>query len=109
LAVTPDGKTLLAAELTGRRVGLDAATGAVLWRGGRDLDAIYGLAVFPDSKRFALGHGNRHIVVYDAATGKPLVEPAGHWGGMSAVRIAADGKSAMTAGWDSALIRWDLG
>ena len=108
LAITPDTKTVIAVEKPGRTVGLDAATGDVRWRGGQALDAIYGLAVFPDGKRFAFGHGNRHLAVYDAATGKPLVGPAGHRGGMSAIRIASDGKSATTAGWDNVLFRWDL-
>jgi RNA polymerase sigma factor (sigma-70 family) len=108
LAVTPDGKTLVAAEMIGRTVGLDAATGAVQWRGGREMDTVYALAMFPDSKRFALGYGNRQIGVYDATTGKSVLEPAGHRGGMSAVRIAPDGRSAMTAGWDNVLFRWDL-
>jgi RNA polymerase sigma factor (sigma-70 family) len=108
LAVTPDGKTVIAAEMPGRTVGLDAATGEVRWRGGRDMDSIYGIAVFPDSRRFVLGHGARQVGIYDVATGKPLVEPPGHRGGMSTVRIAADGKSAMTAGWDNVLFRWDL-
>jgi RNA polymerase sigma factor (sigma-70 family) len=108
LAVTPDGKTVIAAEMPGRTAGLDAATGKVLWRGGREIDSIYGLTVFPDSKLFALGHGARQVSVYDVATGKQLVGAAGHRGGMSTIRIAANGKSAMSAGWDNVLFRWDL-
>jgi WD40 repeat protein len=41
LAVTPDGKTLIGAEMLGRTVGLDAAAGEVRWRGGRAMDSIY--------------------------------------------------------------------
>jgi WD40 repeat protein len=108
LALTPDGRTLVAAESMGRTVGLDAATGKERWRGGREMDPIYALAVFPDSRRFALGHGNRQIGVYDAATGKSLVEPIGPRGGLTAVGITPDGRAAITAGWDKSLFHWDL-
>lgn len=108
MAVTPDGKTLIVVEMSGRTVGFDAATGKERWRAGWEMDPVYALAVFPDSKRFALGHGARQIGVYDAATGKPLVEPAGPRGGLTAVGITADGRSAVTAAWTQWLFHWDL-
>jgi WD40 repeat protein len=46
--------------------------------------------------------------VYDAATGKTLVEPVGPRGGLSAVGIGPDGKSVVTGGWDGAYRWWDL-
>ncbi len=108
LAVTPDGRTVIVAETMGRTTGLDAATGKILWRGGREIDQLYGLAVFPDGKRFILGHGTRQIGVYDSATGKPLVEPIGPRGGLVTVGLAADGRTAVTGGWDNTLYRWDM-
>jgi RNA polymerase sigma factor (sigma-70 family) len=108
LAVTSDGRTVVAAEAMGRTVGLDAATGKERWRGGREMEPIYALATFPDGKRFALGHGSRQIGIYDAATGKPLVEPTGPRGGLAAVGITPDGKTAVTSGWTNTLFWWDL-
>ena len=46
LAVTPDGRTVIVAETMGRTTRLDAATGKILWRGGREIDQLYGLAAF---------------------------------------------------------------
>jgi WD40 repeat protein len=108
MAITPDGRTLIVAEMSGRTVGLDAATGKERWRAGREMDFIYALAVFPDGKRFALGHGARQIGVHDAGTGKPLVEPVGPRGGLSSIGITPDGRTAVTTGWDKSLFHWDL-
>ncbi|MBO0699990.1 MAG: WD40 repeat domain-containing protein, partial [Zavarzinella sp.] len=116
LTVTPDGKTVIAAQSTTERtVGLDAATGKERWRRRQDIgfvdawDSNYGLVVFPDGKRFALGHAAQRIGVYDAATGRQLVEPDANRDGMAVIGIAPDGKSAITAGRDNVLCRWDLG
>ena len=108
LAITPDGQTLIVAELAGRTVGLDVATGKERWRAGREMDHVYGIAVFPDGKRFALGHGGRQLRVYDAATGKSLVESAGPRIGLTAAAVTPDGRSVVTSGWDNTLFWWDL-
>lgn len=109
LAVTADGQIVIAAQPFARIAGFDARTGKELWQSQLRMEqAVNGLTVLPDGKRFVLSTHNGEILLCDAATGKVPDQHRGHGSPVSAVAIADGGRTAVTAGGDQTLRRWDL-
>lgn len=65
------------------------------------------LAVSRDGKRVAVSNRGTTIAVFDAATGKRLVEPTAHETAVRAVGFSADGKTLWTVG-DRDVRTWDV-
>jgi WD40 repeat protein len=81
----------------------DATTLKRVWEQQRtDLPYKFSLRliVAPDGRRFAFTDHVNFLCVYDAATGKRLVEPSGHDGWVSWVEFSANGERITTVGRD---------
>ncbi|HUR56007.1 MAG TPA: WD40 repeat domain-containing protein, partial [Gemmataceae bacterium] len=108
LAIAPDGRTLIAVENHAALVSLDAATGKRLWR-STDYEAkqVYAVVGWPDGKRFAIGGVDGGVVFGDVATGKITPMP-GYRSWFDAAAIDGAGRTAVTAGRDGNVRRWDV-
>ncbi len=106
---SPDGRTLAAWD--GIQVVLfDVRTGAarrrILLPG---TDAIGLVAQFaPDGKRLATGFADGTIVLWDVATGNPVLNLDRHDGAITGLSFSADGKRLISTATDGTALVWDL-
>ncbi|MBN2499010.1 MAG: PQQ-binding-like beta-propeller repeat protein [Deltaproteobacteria bacterium] len=67
-------------------------------------------AFSPDGKRIATGAGDRRVRVWEAASGKLLLDLPGHRQGVDAVAFSADGRRLLSASYLGHSVRlWDAG
>jgi WD40 repeat protein len=113
VAFSPDGKRAL---LGGARtmtssvdsVALrDAQTGAAQLE-VKDKQAVLSVAFSPDADRFATGIFTNTATVWNALTGKDLVELKGHTGSVNSVAFSPDGKRVVTGSGDRTVRVWDV-
>jgi WD40 repeat protein len=122
LVFAPDGKTLASKGFGDGMIRLwNVETGKELHQineakavpGGnfaffvrRGATASLDLAFAPDGKTLATGLEHT-VCFYDVATGKEVVQGTGHRGPVTAVVVAADGKTLLSRGSDNTICRWD--
>ena len=63
----------------------------------------------PDSKQLAFGHRSGKLSVWEVASGRRLLELAGHKENINRVAISSDGRRLASTSWDSSVRVWDLG
>src|SRR5262249_22207785 len=104
-AFSPDGSVLATAQ-TARQVRLwDTATGKELQRlttGTPDPNALINLAFAPDGKVLAVSVG-RSLLLWEAATGKPVAIPGADHPLVSAAALSPDGTTFVWGGSDGKL------
>ena len=118
VAFSPDGETLASAEYPGIVRLWNVRTGrerleisAPAWIGGA-------IAFSPDGTMLAAGHwtgaidgdnppGN-DIILWDAASGKPILTLKGHSNGVRALGFSPDGKSLVSGSMDGTAKVWDV-
>lgn len=66
------------------------------------------LAVSPDGKRIASGHTDGTARIWDAGTGKLVLELRGHLDAVTALAFAPDAATLLTASLDKTARLWDL-
>ncbi|HVS35215.1 MAG TPA: hypothetical protein VMS17_06505 [Gemmataceae bacterium] len=74
----------------------------------KNLKGVRSLAYSTDGKRFATGHTDGVVRVWDAATFKQFAELTGHKYRVESVAFSPDGKTLATSDGDSEVILWDL-
>jgi WD40 repeat protein len=107
LAFSADGKTLYTAGVDDCLIAWDPATGKEIRRLGSGMRSARALAVSQDGGMVAVGLPATAIRVIDASTGKDRLARVGHEMRLNAVRISADGRTAVTASAGQ-LTFWDL-
>jgi WD40 repeat protein len=109
LAFAPDGRTLAvgcAAGKAGELALWDVAARKPLWRIEQP-GAVRGLAWTPDGQELFVGAGPA-LVVIDPASGKSRRTLGQHGKGITALALAADGRTAVTGGADGTVKLWDV-
>ncbi len=71
-------------------------------------DAIYGVAISPDSKTLAGASSERSIDLWDVFTGKKLQSFKGNTGRVYDIYFSPDGKKLVNASDDRKVIIWDV-
>jgi WD40 repeat protein/beta-lactamase regulating signal transducer with metallopeptidase domain len=70
--------------------------------------AVSSLAFSPDGKLVLSGSYDTTVRLWDASTGKELVNLKGHDSKVQSVAFAPDGRAVASGGYDGAVIIWDL-
>ena len=110
-AVSPDG-TLVA----GAAGGADAEDAIRIWNTrtgeqGRVLEGHGGITVLswsPDGKTLASGSIVNTVMLWDAATGRPLRTLTGHEGAVWDLDFSPDGKTLATSSFDKTVRLWNV-
>jgi WD40 repeat protein len=126
VAFSPDGRTLAMGETSGFIDlfdlgcvnGADAQTVSVDLRnvncagaGARKplqghTEAVTSLSFSPDGQQLASSSGDRTVMIWDVATGKPAVTLTGHTNKVFGVAWRADGAQLASASQDRTVILW---
>lgn len=113
---SPDGRTMLVIVRRTVRV-LDGMSGSEICSIGFEdpTKAFHGAAFSPDGRRIVTRSTRDAVIVWDARTGEPLLEIAGHEktrhdpyiGNVSGAQFSVDGSSVVTASADGTVRLWD--
>jgi WD40 repeat protein len=111
LAMTPDGRHLVAGRGDGQIAAWDVATGKLLsfWSVAKE-PPVSGLAVAPDGRTIAAACEQESAVrLFDLTTGRDLLPRTGHRGAIADVAFHPSGKSLATCSIEDGTVRtWDL-
>jgi WD40 repeat protein len=107
IALTPDGKSIVAAGIDDSLILFDPATGKEQRRLEKGFDSVYCMAISPDGKTIATAVGGKTIRLTDLASGRDRVESAGHSFGIWSATFADGGKLVATVGGGKDVIVWD--
>jgi WD40 repeat protein len=105
--LSPTGKTLATASLTGPIQVWEVATGKQLLSMEGDGDRIRDLRYSPNGQYLASG-GETHVWLWDAATGKKVQQFLGHEKLVLALAFAPNGKTLATGSEDETIRLWDV-
>jgi len=107
VAVSPDGKTLLFGDFSGKVVAWDLTDDRMLWSKQAHRSRIYGLAFSPDGKRFATGAFDQVIRMWDFPGAELQFTLRGHINEVWFLEFSADGKMLVSSGKDGTARIWD--
>jgi eukaryotic-like serine/threonine-protein kinase len=68
---------------------------------------VNSVAFSPDSQRLASAGSDKTVNVWDAATGKELLNLKGHTDQVNSVAFSPDGRQLASVGWDKTVEVWD--
>ena len=71
-------------------------------------NAVYKVAITPDSKTVAIGSEDKTVKLFDLASGELIRTRAGHKGAVYGVVITPDQKKIVSGSWDHDARVWDL-
>jgi WD40 repeat protein len=109
VVLTPDGKKMIAAG-RGSPCIWEVETGQMLepLGGGKTSDCL-ALAISPDGNRVLVGCDGKAAHLFDLRKpGKRTAGLMGHTAEVRGAALLADGKTALTAGWDKTIRVWNL-
>jgi WD40 repeat protein len=118
VAMSADGKQILAGLASGQAVVFDAATKTPLVRYAGHTDAVTAVAFSPEGRRVLTGSRDRLVKIWEAATGakpasavgsdagKELLTLRYHEQAITSVAFAPDGRSILSTSFDGTAIVW---
>ena len=107
MAVTPDGKYLLAGSY--RVIYLwDLKAGKQLKKLNDHKGFVYDIVITEDGKTAITCSGDRTIKLWDLKTGKMLNTLEGHTDRVVSLALTPDGKKIISGSWDRTIRVWDL-
>jgi WD40 repeat protein len=107
-AVSPHQGLLLAGRWDGGASLFSAATGKELQRLFREQAPAYGVAFSPDGSRFATGHLNNAVRMWDTSTRQVVWTSTQHVGYVLALAFSPDGTHLASASADTTARVWDV-
>jgi len=109
LAMSPDGRRVVAASIADRAVTILASDTGRKWSTNiADDHSVYNLAFSPDGRLIAAGLRSGSVRVWDTSTNHIVHMLLGHQAAVRGVAFSPDGKSLLTGGIDGLVKRWDL-
>jgi WD40 repeat protein len=109
LALTPDGRRLVAGTRTVQNIELRDAVSGRRWAGPfHHAGQVTGAAVSPDGKRLAAATADGSAFLWDVATGRPAAPPLPHGPPLRQVAFSGDGRRLVTLADDDTARVWDV-
>jgi WD40 repeat protein/tRNA A-37 threonylcarbamoyl transferase component Bud32 len=107
VAFSPDGSKLASTHDRGVIVW-DSRSGKQCWIGQEHAGTVRTAAFSPDSKQLATGSEDETVVLWEVASGRPLLRPfQKHKGWVLSVAFSPDGRRLASASQDETVIVWD--
>jgi WD40 repeat protein len=108
VALTPDGRQLLAGYAKGGLLVWDIASGQELHALAGHTKQVNALAVSPDGRRALSGSDDGTVRLWELASGRERCRFTAHRLAVNGVVFSADGREAFSAGSDQTVRRWRL-
>ncbi len=108
IAVSPDGKLIVAINNDGAVRGFNADTGATSFD-GRQPTRLLQVAISPDGIAFATAQNDGSIGLWSTSSGKLSETRSGHMGPVDAIAWAPDGRVLFSVADDRTVKMWPMG
>jgi WD40 repeat protein/DNA-binding SARP family transcriptional activator len=108
MALSPDGRTLVAGSVDGTLRALDLASGKVRSFAGRHAQAVQSVGFTPNAKTVISTGDDAAVMTWDARTRQPRETFQGHAGRVLTQAVSDNGTTLYTASLDGDVIIWDL-
>ncbi|MHB8627515.1 MAG: nSTAND1 domain-containing NTPase [Aggregatilineales bacterium] len=107
---SPDGRTVISTGSDNQIIVWDVQTGQIVRHIELDSSPGFGdLAISPDGRMVLVGETtNALAVLFDVATGQEIRRFYGQRGGIYGVAFSPDGRTALSVGFEGAVIVWDV-
>jgi WD40 repeat protein len=114
VSISSDGRRGLSSGY-GEVILWDLESGAQLWRQDRPKEDVRAVCFSPDDRLALIGSEKRHffwnrgsLELVDAASGKRIRSLRGHSQKVECACFSRDGLYALSGGWDSCVLLWDV-
>ena len=107
-ALSPDGKTIVTADMDQVLRLSDTGTGQPIGEPMRHPDWVSSVQFSPDGRTVITACLDGEARLWDSATGRPVGEPMRHSERVTSVAISPDGKKALTGSVDKQARLWDI-
>lgn len=107
VAYSPDGKSFVSGDLSGKVTVRDVQSGSVRFAASHG-QYVLAVAYSPDGRQIATGSSDKTIQILDAANGRLLQTLKGHGDGVLSVRFSPDGRQLVSGSYDNTARIWDV-
>lgn len=108
VALTPDGKRVLAGTWEKQLVLFDLAAGEQVWSTTDKKSFAGRVAVAPDGKTALSGGNDKSVRLWDLTTGEQLALVGTHGSYVQGLAFLPDGKRALSGSRDKTLVLWEV-